>query len=41
MQIPFCIIAESLEGQGDLWNPQLLAKGDPKKAREAQRRALA
>ena len=41
MRMPFGIVAEGLDGQGDAGNPQLFAKGDPKKAREARCRALA
>ncbi|MFH0784005.1 MAG: hypothetical protein V2B20_18900 [Pseudomonadota bacterium] len=39
--MPFRIVAESLDGQGDTGNPQVFAKGDPKKAREARCRSLA
>jgi hypothetical protein len=38
---PLSRITEGLDGQGDAENPQLFAKGHPKKAREARCRALA
>lgn len=41
VRMPFGIVAESLDGQGDTRNPQLFAEGDPKKSREARCRALA
>lgn len=41
VRAPFCIVAEGLDGQGDVRNPQMLTKSDPKKTREARCRALA
>ncbi len=41
VRMPFCIVTEGLDGQGDTRNPQLFADGDPKKACEARCRALA
>jgi len=41
VRMPFGIIAEGLDGQGDTGNPQIFTKGDPKKACEAQCRTLA
>ncbi len=40
MRMPFGIVAEGLDWQGDTGYPQIFAKGDPKKAREARCRAL-
>jgi hypothetical protein len=41
VRMPFGVVAEGLDGQGDTRNPKLFAEGDPKKAREARCRALA
>ena len=36
MRMPFAIVTEGLDGQGDAGNPQLFAKSDPKNARAAR-----
>jgi hypothetical protein len=41
VRMPFGIVAEGLDGQGDTGYPQIFTKGDPKKPREARCRALA